>query len=117
MATFEAIIPSGSVNGRQIKIAAVATPGTLVHTAVNSATQMDEVWIWVTNNHIAAVDLTIEWGGVASPDDQIKLSVPSKTGDYLVKAGVRINNNLAIRAFASVANVLCISANVNRITP
>jgi hypothetical protein len=117
MATFEAVIPSGSVNGKQIKIVATATPGTLIHTAVNSLTQMDEVWIWVTNNHTSAVDLTIEWGGVASPDDQIKLSVPSKAGDYLVKAGVRINNNLAIRAFASVANVLCISANVNRITP
>ena len=117
MATFEAVIPTGSVNGKQIKIAAIATPGTLIHTAVNSITQMDEVWIWVTNNHTTAVDLKLEWGGVASPDDLIQLSVPAKTGHYLVVAGVRINNNLAIRAFASVANVLSIAANVNRITP
>lgn len=117
MATFEAVIPSGSVNGKQIKITATASPGTLIHTAVNSVTQMDEIWIWVTNNHTAAVDLTIEWGGTTSPDDHIKLSVPPKSGDYLVKAGVRINNNLEIRAFASVANALCVSANVNRITP
>lgn len=117
MATYDTIIPSGSTNGRQVKIAATATPGTLIHTAVNSATQMDEVWIWVTNNHTVAVNLTIEWGGATSPDDLIQLSVPSKAGHYLVVAGVRINNNLAIRAFASVANVLCVQANVNRITP
>lgn len=116
MATYTAVIPSGSTNGKQIKVAATATAGTLIHTAVSGTSSMDEVWLWATNNHSSAVNLTIEWGGTTSPDDLMVLSIPSKTGDYLVKAGVRINNGLAIRAFASVANVISISANVNRIS-
>ena len=36
---------SGSTNGRQIKVAATATPGTTIHTATNTAGQMDEVWL------------------------------------------------------------------------
>jgi len=116
MTTFLPVIPSGSTNGKQIKIAATSTPGTTLHTAVAGTNDMDEVWIWVTNNHTAAVDLTIEWGGTTSPDNLTILSIPSKTGDYLVKAGVRINNSLVIKAFASVANVLCASLNVNRYT-
>lgn len=111
------VIPSGSANGKQIKLAATSTPGTLLHTAVAGTTSIDEVWIWVTNNDSVSRNLTIEWGGVASPDNLTQLAVPSKTGDYLVKAGVRINNGLEIRAFASAANVLCVSVNVNRYTP
>lgn len=111
------VIPSGSTNGKQIKLAATSTPGTLLHTAVAGVTSIDEVWILVTNNDIVARNLTIEWGGVASPDDLTQLSVPAKTGDYLVKAGIRINNGLEIRAFAAVANVLCVSVNVNRYVP
>lgn len=116
MAEFTAIIPSGSTNGKQIKVAATATPGTLIHTAVSSTTDMDEVWIWACNTSSAAVDLTIEWGGTTSPDNQTIMSIPSKSGDYLVKAGVRLNNAGAVRAFAGTTNVINVSANVNRIT-
>lgn len=116
MATYTAVIPSGSTNGKQIKVVQTATAGTLIHTAVSGTDSMDEVWIWATNNHSSAVNLTIEWGGTTSPDDLTVMSIPSKTGQYLIVAGVRINNGLAIRAFASVANVVSISANVNRIS-
>ena len=111
------VIPSGSTNGKQIKIAAISTPGTLLHTAVAGLTSVDEVWIWVTNNDTVSRNLTIEWGGVSSPDDLTQMAIPAKTGDYLVKAGPRINNSLEIRAFASVANVLCATVNVNRYVP
>lgn len=111
------VIPSGSTNGKQVKVATTASPGTLIHTAVAGTTSIDEVWIWATNNDPSAQNLTIEWGGTTSPDNLTQISVPAKTGDYLIKAGVRINNGLAIRAFAGKANVICISANVNRYTP
>jgi hypothetical protein len=107
---------SGSSNGRQIKVAAVGTPGTLIHTAVAGLTDMDEVWLYVTNNHTASLALTIEFGGTTSPDDLIQMSVPSKQGLYLIVPGFVLNNGLAVRAFAQTANLLCISGWVNRIT-
>ena len=114
MATFEAVIPSGSTNGRQILVAATATAGTIIHTA--HATSLDEVYIWATNNHTTTVNLTIEWGGVTSPNDLIQMSIPSKSGLYLVSPGVRVTGGVVIRAFAGTTNVISISANVNRIT-
>lgn len=115
--TYNALIPSGSVNGKLIKISATSTPGTIIHTAVSGTTNLDEVWLWVTNNHTATVGLTVEWGGNSSPDDLIQQSIPSKTGLYLLVPGIRVNNGIAIRAFATVANVVNILSNVNRITP
>lgn len=117
MSTTTPVTPSGSTNGKQIKLAAIATPGTLIHTAVTGITSFDEIWLWVTNNHTAAVDLVVEWGGAADPDNVTKMNIPSKSGDYLIKAGIRLNNGLEVRAYASVANVLCISANINRWAP
>ena len=107
---------SGSTDGKQIKIAATATPGTTIHTAVTGTTNFDEVWIYVTNNHTAAVVLTIEWGGNASPDDLIQMSIPAKTGLYLIIPGLVLNNGSIVKAFAGSANVLSISGWVNRIT-
>jgi hypothetical protein len=115
MATFTKEKLSGSTNGKQIKVAATSTPGTTIHTAVTGTTDWDEVWIYVTNNHTAAVDLTIEFGGTTSPDDLIQQSIPSKTGLYLIAPGLILQNSLVVKAFASVANVLCVSGWVNRI--
>jgi hypothetical protein len=107
---------SGSTNGRQIKIAATATPGTLIHTAVAGIIDMDEIWVYVTNNHTASLSLTLEWGGVTSPDDLIQMSIPSKTGLYLIVPGFILNNGLVVRAYAQTANLLCVSGWVNRVT-
>lgn len=71
---------SGSTNGRMVKVAATATAGTLIHTATSSAGQFDEIWLWAVNSSAAAVKLTIEWGGVSSPDDTIELTVPAEGG-------------------------------------
>lgn len=114
MSTFTAIIPSGSTNGRQILVDATSSPGTTIHTA--HATSLDEVWIWATNNHTSAVDLTIELGGTTSPDDLIQASIPSKTGPYLLVAGVRLTGSVVVKAFAGTTNVISIAANVNRIS-
>ncbi len=111
------VIPSGSTNGKQIKIAATSTPGTLLHTAVVGVTSLDEVWGWVTNNDTVSRNLTVEMGGVATPDDLIQLAVPSKTGLYLVIPGIRFNNGAVIRAFSDAANVLSMVLIVNRYVP
>lgn len=116
MATYSKYRLSGSSNGRQIKVGATATPGTLIHTAVTGTIDMDEIWLYVTNNHTAALSLTIEFGGTSSPDDLIQMSIPAKTGLFLIVPGFLLNNSLVVRAFAQTANLLCISGWVNRIT-
>jgi len=106
---------SGSTDGKQIKVAATATPGTLIHTAVSGTTDLDEIWLYAYNHHTANVDLTIEWGGVASPDDLVQITIPFKAGRFLVVDGKLLQNGLIVRAFASVANVVMIDGFVNRI--
>lgn len=116
MATYSKVKLSGSTNGKQIKVAATATPGTLIHTAVSGTTDLDEIWLYLTNNHTASVLVTIEFGGVASPDDLIQITIPAKQGLYLVVPGLLLQNSLVVRMFAATANVISVSGWANRIT-
>lgn len=115
MATYSAVIPSGSTDGAPVKVAATATPGTLIHTADASA--LDEVYLWVTNTDTSAVTLTVEWGGTTDPDHLIvkALSIPANSALLMLVPGIRITNSKVVRAFASSANKLLVTANVNRI--
>lgn len=119
MATFSAQLLSGSTNGRAVKVAATATAGTLIHTAVTGTTSFDEIYLWVTNTSASSVNLTVEWGGVLSPDDLIveALPIPGDSGPIPILCGQRLQNALVVRAFASTANVLLISGMVNRVAP
>ena len=67
MATFKKRLLSGCVDGKAIKIAAIATAGTLIHTAVAGqvAGTYDEIWLWAYNYNESMVILTLEWGGVS----------------------------------------------------
>ena len=114
MATISKQFLSGSTNGRNIKIAASASAGTLVHTA--HASDKDEVWLWATNTSGVDVKLTIEWGGTTAPDDHVEVTIPAEEGDHLVIPGKIISGGLAVRAFAATANVINVSGYVNRIT-
>jgi len=116
MATFSKRLLSESVNGRQIKVAQTATAGTLIHTAVVGTSDLDEVWLWAVNTSSTAVTLTLEWGGVTAPDDLIVVELPAAKGLILVAPGLLLQNELVVRAFASVANVVEIAGFVNRIT-
>jgi hypothetical protein len=112
MAAYTRGLLSGSTNGRGVKVVQTATAGTTIHTAVAGTTDMQEVWLWAQNNHTAAVTLTLEWGN-ASTDDNIIVSIPSKSGLYLVAPGIMLQNGLVIAAFASVANVVIMHGYVN----
>ena len=116
MATYSKIKLSGSTSGRGIKVAAVATAGTAIHTAVAGASDYDEVYLYACNAHTAAVTLTIEWGGVTDPDDLIEITIPQSSGLYLVSPGLVLNGGLGIAAFASIASVITIFGFANRIT-
>lgn len=107
---------SGSTNGRGIKIAATATPGTLLHTAVTGTSDFDEIWIYVVNSSATDRQVTIEFGGVTDPDDQVEYTVIAQDGLYLVIPGLLLNNGVVVRAFGAVADVLVCYGYVHRIT-
>lgn len=114
MATYSKELLSGGSNGRNIKVAATATPGTLIHTA--HATAKDEIWLWAVNSDSVDRKLTIEFGGVTAPDDLVEFTVPAEDGLYLLIPGHLLTNSLVVRAFAAAANVISINGYVNRIT-
>lgn len=109
---------SASTDGRGIKVVATSTPGTTIHTAVAGTTTgtFDEVWLYAYNSDASARLLTIEWGGTTSPDDNIKVTIPSQTGLVLVAPGLVLQNTDIIKAFAAAANVIIIFGFVNTIT-
>jgi len=114
MTTFTKLKLSGSTDGKGIKVVQTGTAGTTIHTA--HATDLDEIWIYVFNSHTADVVLTLEWGGVSAPDDNIVANISFKEGLFLVVPGLLLTNSLVLKAFASIANVLTIHGFVNRIT-
>lgn len=116
MATFAKRLLSGSTNGRQIKVVAVATPGTVIHTAIAGVSDIDEIWLWAVNSDTTDRKLTLEYGGVAVPDDLVEVTIRAESGLVLLVPGLVLQNSLVVRAFAAAANVVMVSGFVNRIT-
>jgi len=120
MATFTKVLLSGSTNGQPIKVVATATVGTTIHATQTSSSIIDEVWLYACNTNTSAVTLTIEYGGVVSPDNKIILSIPAQSGLAIVAPGLVLTGTGAaarnITAFASVANVITVVGYINRIS-
>lgn len=114
MATFTKVLLSESTNGKQITLNANSSTPTLIHTAVASTSTLDEVWLYVSNIHTSDVVLTLEWGA-ATTADQMIVTVPSKSGRYLVVDGKLLQNSLEIKGYGSVTSVLNVDGYVNRI--
>lgn len=115
MATYSKNILSGSTDGKAIKVAATATPGTTIHVA--SATDLDEIWLYAVNSSALAVKLTLEWGEATAPDGNIEVTVMPKAGLALIVPGLLLTNSLVVKAFAGTADVITIHGFVNRISP
>ena len=109
---------SGSTDGRAIKVVATATPGTTIHTAVAGTTAgtFDEIWLYAMNTDTSDRKLTIEYGGVAAPDDLIEVTIPTEAGLFLVVPGLVLQNTLVVKAFAATANVILVFGYVNAMT-
>ena len=116
MSTIDKVILSGSTQGQPISVAATSTPGTTIHTTGVSATIIDEIWLYATNNDTVSRNLTIEYGS-----GNIELAIPAKSGLSLVVTGLVLTGSgvagTVVRAFASAANQIRIVGYVNRITP
>lgn len=107
---------SASDGGRGIKVAATATPGTLVHEALESIAQneWDEVWIRAVNTSGSSVKLTLEWGGTTGPDDQVEITLPGEEGFHDIVLGHVLQNGKEVRAFAATGDVIVLHGFVNR---
>lgn len=113
MATFSKIKFSASTDGLPVKVAATSTLGTTIHTA--HATALDEIWLYAYNGHTSDVVLTVEYGGATVPDQNIILTVATKSGLALVVPGLILTNSKVLTAFAATADVITLSGYVNRI--
>lgn len=118
MASYSRQLLSGSTNGRAIPVAATATPGTLIHTALAGTTGFDEVYIWVSNVTANAATLTIEFGGVTDPGDHMvkTFSVPANSPPIPIVTGQVLQNGLVVRAFSGTASALNATGYVNRLS-
>lgn len=107
---------SGSTDGKGIKVAATGSPGTTIHTALSnvSANEWDAVYLWAVNTSGSSVKLTIQWGGTASPDDDIEFTVPAEDGLYEIIPGLILQNGAVIKAYAATADVIVLHGYVNR---
>ena len=112
--------PAGTTGtGLAVKVAATETAGTAIHTASDTATTIDEIWLYAVNTSTSSVKLTIEWGEVTAPDGNIELTVAAESGLVLVSPGLLLQGNATpkvVRAFAATTNVITIHGYVNRIT-
>ena len=120
MATFSKVLLSGSTQGKGIKVVQTASTGTTIHATGTSSSVIDEVWLYAYNGHSASVLLTVQFGGTATPDDDIKLTIPAASGLTLVVPGLVLTGTGSaantIYAYAGTANVVTISGYVNRIS-
>lgn len=118
MATFTKNHLSGSTDGKLIKVAATATPGTTIHTGPTNTSHFHELWLYAVNSDSTDRKLTIEFGGTSSPDDLIEQTITAESGLILVVPGFVIQGNataLVVRAFAATADVVMIGGYVNEI--
>jgi hypothetical protein len=114
MATFTKEKASASTGGKNIAIAATATPGTALHTTGTSSTTIDEVTLELCNTANAARLVTLEWGGTTSADN-VKLSLDPY--EIRVFTGILMGDGTTGRTVAAFADVSGVNAHiwVNRI--
>jgi hypothetical protein len=112
--------PAGTTGtGLAIKVAATETAGTAIHTASDTATTIDEIWLYAVNTSASSVKLTIEWGQADAPDGNIEVTVQPEAGLVTIIPGLLLQGNASakvVRAFAATADVITIHGFVNRIT-
>lgn len=98
---------SGSTHGRGILVTGTTTGASvLVHTAVASLTDFDDIFVYASNISGAAVTLTLEYGAGTTAQFQRKYSIPANSGAFLCVPGWVLRNSETIKAFASSANVI-----------
>lgn len=109
---------SGSTDGKAIKVTQTGSAGDTIHTAVAGtvAGTYDEIWLWAYNGDTVSRELTIQFGGTSSPDDDIKITLTAKSGLTPIVPGLLLQNGSIVKAYAGAANVVTVIGFVNSIT-
>ncbi len=103
---------SASTDGQGIKVAATESPGTTIHTAAAGTSTLDEVWIYAVATGALDRKLTLQWGGVDTPDDDIEVTVTAEAGLLLIAPGLPLQNEKVVKAFAAAADEIIIHGHV-----
>lgn len=114
MTTVEKRLLSGSANGQPVVVAATASTGTTIHTAVSGATNLDEIWMWAVNLDTVNRTLNLQWGNTS----RIRKFILEPSVETLIVPGWLLQNSLVVTAFTpSAANKVELIGHVHRITP
>ena len=119
MPNYTATTLSAATNGMPIKIMAIATAGTTIHTATafDAPHGVDEVWLWAGNITPSAVQGSLYISSDPSGDRRINFRVPAAFhGPIPILAGHRVCDGVVITATASTTEAILIWGNVNRVT-
>ena len=117
MATYSRQLLSGSTNGLPVPVAATASPGTTIHTAIAGTSAFDEVYIWASNVTGASATLTVQWGGTTDPTNDLvyTYSIPANSPPIPIATGQVLQNGLVIKAWSGTASAINLTGYVNRI--
>lgn len=119
--TYSKVLLSGNPGGgRGLKVAqTVVGSAQTVHTTGISATAIDELWIFAYNSDTVDREIVVLVGGTTQPDDEVRFTVPSKSGWIPVVAGMPLTGDgaagRAVKVYGAAANVLTVAGFVNRI--
>lgn len=102
-------------HGKLVQIAATATPGTSLYTAVSSTDdEWDVVFVAASNNDTADHLLTVEWTAAGSANE-VKVLLPGRSGMWTIIPALRIRNALTVKAYADAANQVNAYIDVDRL--
>lgn len=107
---------SASVDGAPIVVAAIAAPGTLIHTCESGQRIIDEPQLLAANVTGIAATLTVLWGGTTDPASAIVKSyvIAAYAANVPVTSGQILRNGLTIHAYSDTANAINLSGGVIR---
>ena len=111
-------------DGNPIPVTDNAGNGSFLHDTSNDETKQDEIWLWATNIHTSAVEVTLHVGylnnGSAAATDRMIVTIPAKSGWALVLAGIPLRSSGStprrVAAYAGTVNVINFVGYVNRIS-
>ena len=114
--TWTSLKLSASSNGRNIKIAATSSTGTLLHTASATSGVTDFGYIDACNLSASDITLTLQWADDTSPDASTEVILTGKNGWERVVSGLPIEAGRRINAFAGQANLIMMNGFIHRLT-
>lgn len=86
---------------------------TTIHTV--PASSKDEIWLFATNNDVAAVSLTLEFPS-GSAGNSIKQAIPASSGLTILVPGLILTSSQVVRAFATTSGQISLHGYINRIS-